>query len=58
MLVMHVYILLIEPGKINEGIHSIEISDRTEVLMFEAKGAASRYANKLKATGFPRLSDR
>ena len=56
MLAMHVYILLLESGKINKGIHSIEISDRTEVLMFEAKGAASRYANKLKATGFPRLS--
>jgi hypothetical protein len=53
VLAMHVYVLLYHGGK-NEGIHSIECSGQTQVLMFEAKGAASRYAKKLTATGFPR----
>lgn len=54
--IMHVYILQYDMGKGKKGIHSIEYSGQTLVLMFEAQAAASRYAKKLKATGFPRPS--
>ncbi len=50
---MRVNVLLYEPGKENEGIHSLELSGKTVVLMFEDIDDADRYAGLLEAQDFP-----
>ncbi len=50
---MHVHVLLYDAGKDTEGIHSLEISGKTIVLMFENKDDAERYAGLLEAQDFP-----
>ena len=50
---MPVYVLLFDPGTDQEGIHSLEINDRTVVLLFEVREDAERYAGLLEAQDFP-----
>ena len=50
---MNVFVLLYNPNTDNEGIHSIELKDRTIVLMFEEKDDAERYVGLLEAQDFP-----
>ena len=50
---MRVHVLLYEPGKENEGIHSLEFQGKTIVLMFEDKDDAERYCGLLEAQDFP-----
>ncbi len=50
---MLVYVLLYDSGKDSEGIHSLEISGKTIVLMFENKDDAQRYSVLLEAQDFP-----
>ncbi len=50
---MHVHVLLYEVGKASEGIHSLELSGKTVVLMFENKDDAERYCVLLEAQDFP-----
>ena len=51
---MLVHILLHDVGKETEGIHSLEISGATVVLMFEDVDDAERYCGLLEAQDFPR----
>ena len=46
---MDIYVLLYNSGKTNEGIHSLEISGETIVLLFENSDDAQRYAGLLEA---------
>ena len=50
---MRVHVLLYEAGKDTEGIHSLELSGETVVLMFENFDDAARYAGLLEAQDFP-----
>ena len=50
---MQVYVLLYSVGKDSEGIHSLELSGKTIVLMFENKDDAVRYCGLLEAQDFP-----
>jgi len=50
---MLVHVLLYESGKDSEGIHSLELSGTTVVLMFENKDDAERYCLLLEAQDFP-----
>ena len=50
---MFVYVLLYEAGEDSEGIHSLQLRDRTIVLMFENKDDAERYCGLLEAQDFP-----
>ncbi len=50
---MFVFVLLYQVGKENEGIHSLEVKDKTVVLMFEEKDDAERYCGLLEAQDFP-----
>ncbi len=50
---MPVHVLLFEAGTDNEGIHSLELSGRTVVLLFEDRDDAERYAGLLEAQDFP-----
>lgn len=50
---MLVHVLLYDPGRDTEGIHSLEISGSTVVLMFEDKEDAERYCGLLEAQDFP-----
>ena len=52
-LAMRVHVLLFDAGTDSEGIHSLEISGRTVVLMFENPDDAERYAGLLEAQDFP-----
>ncbi len=51
---MLVNVLLYEIGTSQEGIHTIEILEKTVVLMFEEKDDAERYAGLLEAQDFPK----
>ena len=51
---MIIYVLLFDSGKETEGIHSIEISGTTVVLMYENVDDAERYAGLLEAQDFPK----
>tara|TARA_B100000700_G_C14440483_1_gene576854 strand:- start:21 stop:401 length:381 start_codon:yes stop_codon:yes gene_type:complete len=51
---MQVHVLLYDPGKDSEGIHSLELNDATVVLMFENKDDAERYCGLLEAQDFPK----
>ncbi|WP_017304874.1 DUF3110 domain-containing protein [Spirulina subsalsa] len=48
-----IYILLINAGTDNEGIHSLQVGDRNKILMFETEDDATRYALMLEAQDFP-----
>ena len=50
---MLVHVLLYDAGKDSEGIHSLELSGSTVVLMFENPDDAERYAGLLEAQDFP-----
>tara|TARA_Y100001968_G_C18885962_1_gene493921 strand:- start:14 stop:424 length:411 start_codon:yes stop_codon:yes gene_type:complete len=50
---MRVHVLLYNASTENEGIHSLEINDKTVVLMFEVKDDAERYSGLLEAQDFP-----
>jgi len=50
---MRVHVLLFDAGSDSEGIHSLEISGRTVVLLFENSDDAERYAGLLEAQDFP-----
>ena len=50
---MRVNVLLFDAGTDSEGIHSLEISGRTVVLLFENNDDAERYAGLLEAQDFP-----
>tara|TARA_Y100001968_G_scaffold261893_1_gene249927 strand:+ start:1287 stop:1688 length:402 start_codon:yes stop_codon:yes gene_type:complete len=50
---MLVHVLLYDHGTDNEGIHSLEIKDKTVVLMFEEEDDAQRYCGLLEAQDFP-----
>lgn len=50
---MLVYILLFNAGTDNEGIHTVQMSDRNTILMFKDKDDALRYAGLLEAQDFP-----
>ncbi len=50
---MLVHVLLYDAGRDSEGIHSLEISGTTVVLLFENPDDAHRYAGLLEAPDFP-----
>lgn len=50
---MRVYVLLFNAGSDEQGIHSLKISDRDIVLMFESQDDATRFALMLEAQDFP-----
>ena len=50
---MRVHVLLYDANTQSEGIHSLELSGRTVVLMFEDRDDADRYAGLLEAQDFP-----
>ena len=50
---MPVHVLLFDAGSDQEGIHSLELSGRTVVLLFEIREDAERYAGLLEAQDFP-----
>ena len=50
---MLVHVLLYDAGQDSEGIHSLELSGQTVVLMFENRDDAERYAGLLEAQDFP-----
>ena len=50
---MPVHVLLFDAGSDQEGIHSLELSGRTVVLLFEERDDAERYAGLLEAQDFP-----
>lgn len=50
---MRVYILLFNAGTDNEGIHTVQVSDRNTILMFQEEDDALRYAGLLEAQDFP-----
>ncbi len=50
---MSVHVLLFDAGSDNEGIHSLELSGTTVVLLFEDRDDAERYAGLLEAQDFP-----
>ena len=50
---MLVHVLLYDAGQDSEGIHSLELSGNTVVLMFENADDAERYAGLLEAQDFP-----
>lgn len=50
---MRVYILLYNAGTDNEGIHTLQIGERNQVLMFKERDDAERYALMLEAQDFP-----
>jgi len=51
-----VFILLYNVGTENEGVHSLQIQDRTVVLMFESQDDATRYGLLLEAQDFPSVT--
>ncbi len=50
---MRVHVLLYKSANNEEGIHSLEIKDKTVVLMFEDIDDAVRYCGLLEAQDFP-----
>ena len=47
---MLVHVLLYDAGQDSEGIHSLELSGQTVVLMFENRDDADRYAGPVSYT--------
>tara|TARA_Y100001968_G_scaffold77438_1_gene68716 strand:- start:2428 stop:2841 length:414 start_codon:yes stop_codon:yes gene_type:complete len=50
---MLIHVLLFHSGEDDEGIHSLELNEKTIVLMFENKEDAERYCGLLEAQDFP-----
>lgn len=50
---MSVYVILFNARTDNEGMHSLRVGDRHQVLMFELEDDALRFANFLEAQDFP-----
>ena len=50
---MPVHVLLFDAGTDQEGIHSLALTGRTVVLLFEDSDDAERYAGLLEAQDFP-----
>ncbi|MBV8884879.1 MAG: DUF3110 domain-containing protein [Chroococcidiopsidaceae cyanobacterium CP_BM_RX_35] len=50
---MRVFVLLFNARTENEGIHTIQVGDRNQVLMFESEDDATRFALMLEAQDFP-----
>ncbi|MDM9380439.1 DUF3110 domain-containing protein [Chlorogloeopsis sp. ULAP01] len=50
---MRVFVLIFNAGTENEGIHTIRVSDRNKILMFESEDDALRFALMLEAQDFP-----
>ncbi len=50
---MLVHVLLYDAGQESEGIHSLELSGKVVVLMFEDSDDAQRYSGLLEAQDFP-----
>ncbi|MBV9386101.1 MAG: DUF3110 domain-containing protein [Chroococcidiopsidaceae cyanobacterium CP_BM_ER_R8_30] len=50
---MRVFVLLFNARTENEGIHTIRVGDRNQVLMFESEDDATRFALMLEAQDFP-----
>lgn len=50
---MRVFVLLFNARTENEGIHTIRVGDRNQVLMFESFDDATRFALMLEAQDFP-----
>lgn len=48
-----VFVLLINAGTENEGIHTIQMGGQNKILMFEDEEDAARYALLLEAQDFP-----
>ncbi|NJO19134.1 MAG: DUF3110 domain-containing protein [Spirulinaceae cyanobacterium RM2_2_10] len=48
-----VFVLLVNVGTENEGIHSVQMAGRNKVLMFESEDDATRYSLLLEAQDFP-----
>lgn len=48
-----IFILLVNAGTDNEGIHTIQMGGRNKVLLFESEEDALRYALMLEAQDFP-----
>ncbi|NEO84591.1 MAG: DUF3110 domain-containing protein [Spirulina sp. SIO3F2] len=48
-----VFVLLINAGSENEGIHTIQMGGSNKILMFEDQDDATRYALLLEAQDFP-----
>ena len=48
-----VFVLLYNPDTDEEGIHTLEIGNSTQVLLFEKEEDALVYSSRLKATNFP-----
>lgn len=49
---MRVFVLLFNARTENEGIHTLKVSDRNVVLMFESEDDATRYGLMLEAQDF------
>ena len=50
---MRVFVLLFNARTENEGIHTIQVGDRNQVLVFESEDDATRFAVMLEAQDFP-----
>lgn len=50
---MSVYVILFNARSDNEGMHSLRVGDRHQVLMFEVEDDAIRFSNFLEAQDFP-----
>ena len=50
---MSVYVILFNARTDNEGMHSLRVGDRHQVLMFEVEDDAVRFASFLEAQDFP-----
>lgn len=53
---MRVFVVLFNARTENEGIHSLKVSDRNIVLMFEDEDDATRFGGLLEAQDFPPCS--
>lgn len=50
---MRVFVLIFNAGTDNEGIHSIRVAEKNQILMFESEDDATRFAMMLEAQDFP-----
>ncbi|MGB3299644.1 MAG: DUF3110 domain-containing protein [Phormidesmis sp.] len=50
---MSVFVILFNARTDNEGMHSLRVGDRHQVLMFEVEDDAIRFGNFLEAQDFP-----
>ncbi|MGD2183182.1 DUF3110 domain-containing protein [Lusitaniella coriacea] len=51
-----IYVLLLEAGTENEGIHTKKMGDIDKVLMFESEDDATRFSLMLEAQDYPETS--